>query len=126
MTGEMFSQLAGIDIVNIPYKGSAPAVTDLIGGQVQIMFDNLQSVLEQIRAGQLRALAVTTRARTSLLPDVPTVAEAALPGFDTSAWFAVMVAKQTPEAVRAQIEQAVVSVLNDRDMKASLAACSTS
>jgi tripartite-type tricarboxylate transporter receptor subunit TctC len=122
MTGEMFRQLAGIDIVHIPYKGSAPAVTDLIGGQVQIMFDNLPSVLEQIRAGQLRALAVTSRARTSLLPDVPTVAEAALPGFDSSAWFAVMVAKQTPEPVRAQIEQAVASVLNDRDIQDSLAA----
>ena len=122
MTGEMFRQLAGIDIVHIPYKGSSPAVSDLLGGQVQLMFDNLPSVLEQIRAGQLRALAVTTRTRTSLLPDVPTVAEAAIPGFDSSAWFAVMVAKQTPEAVRAQIEQAVVRVLHDRDSLDSLAA----
>jgi tripartite-type tricarboxylate transporter receptor subunit TctC len=122
MTGEMFRQLAGIDIVHIPYKGSVPAVTDLIGGQVQMMFDNLPSVLEQIRAGQLRALAVTTRARTPLLPDVPTVAEAALPEFDSSAWFAVLVARRTPEAVRAQIEQAVVSVLNDRDIRDSLGA----
>jgi tripartite-type tricarboxylate transporter receptor subunit TctC len=122
MTGEMFRQLAGIDIVHIPYKGSAPAVSDLMGGQVQLMFDNLPSVLEQIRAGQLRALAVTTLARTPLLPDVPTVAEVVLPGFDSSAWFAVMVARQTPEAVRAQIEHSVVSVLTDRDIQDSLAA----
>jgi tripartite-type tricarboxylate transporter receptor subunit TctC len=122
LTGEMFRQQAGIDIVHIPYKGSAPAVTDLIGGQVQLMFDNLPTVVEQIRAGQIRALAVTTSVRTPLLPDVPTVAEAALPGFDTSAWFAVLVSKDTPEALRAEIERAVVGILNDNEVGKSLAA----
>jgi tripartite-type tricarboxylate transporter receptor subunit TctC len=122
MTGEMFRQRAGIDIVHIPYKGSAPAVTDLIGGQVQLMFDNLPSVLEQIRAGQLRALAVTSLERTPLLPDVATVAETVLPGFDSTAWFAVMVAKDTPEPLRLQIERAVTDVLKERDMQESLSA----
>ena len=122
MTGEMFRQRAGIDIVHIPYKGSAPAVTDLIGGQVQLMFDNLPSVLEQIRAGQLRALAVTSLERTPLLPDVPTVAETVLPGFESTAWFAVMVAKETPEALRTQIERAVTGVLKERDMQERLSA----
>jgi tripartite-type tricarboxylate transporter receptor subunit TctC len=122
MTGELFRQLAGVEIVHVPYKGSAPAVTDLIGGQVQLMFDNLPSVLEHIKAGELRALAVTTSARTALLPDVPTVAEAAIPDFDSSAWFAVMVAKLTPEMVRAEIERAVLEVLNQPDTAASLAA----
>jgi tripartite-type tricarboxylate transporter receptor subunit TctC len=122
MTGEMFRQRAGIDIVHIPYKGSAPAVTDLIGGQVQLMFDNLPSVLEQIRAGQLRALAVTSLERTPLLPDVPAVAEIALLGFDSTAWFAVMVAKDTPEPLRMQIERAVTDVLKERDMQERLRA----
>ncbi len=122
MTGEMFRQRAGIDIVHIPYKGSAPAVTDLIGGQVQLMFDNSPSVLEQIRAGQLRALAVTSLERTPLLPDVPTVAETVLAGFESTAWFAVMVAKETPEALRTQIERAVTGVLKERDMQERLSA----
>jgi tripartite-type tricarboxylate transporter receptor subunit TctC len=122
MTGEMFRQRAGIDIVHIPYKGSAPAVTDLIGGQVQLMFDNLPSVLEQIRAGQLRALAVTSLEHTPLLPDVPTVAETVLPGFDSTAWFAVMVAKDTREPLRMQIERAVTDVLKERDMQERLSA----
>ena len=122
MTGEMFRQRAGIDIVHIPYKGSAPAVTDLISGQVQLMFDNLPSVLEQIRAGQLRALAVTSLERTPLLPGVPAVAETVLPGFDSTAWFAVMVAKDTPESLRTQIERVVTDVLKERDMQESLSA----
>jgi tripartite-type tricarboxylate transporter receptor subunit TctC len=120
MTGEMFRQRAGIDIVHVPYKGSTPAVTDLIGGQIQLMFDNLPSVLEQIRVGQLRALAVTSLERTPLLPDVPTVAETVFPGFDSTAWFAVMVAKETPEALRTQIERAVTNVLKERDMQERL------
>ncbi|WP_315834860.1 tripartite tricarboxylate transporter substrate binding protein [Bradyrhizobium prioriisuperbiae] len=126
LTGLMFAQRAGVDIVHIPYKGSMPAVTDLVGGQVQLMFDNLPTVLEQVRAGQLRALAVTTTRRTPLLPDVPTVDEAALPGFDSSAWFAVLVAKGTPERLRAAIEQAVVGALNDPEVRQKLAAAGIS
>lgn len=120
LTGLMFAQRAGVDIVHIPYKGSMPAVTDLVGGQVQLMFDNLPTVLEQVRGGQLRALAVTTAQRTPLLPQVPTVDEAALPGFDSSAWFAVLVAKGTPEKLRAAIEQAVVGALNDPEVRQKL------
>lgn len=126
LTGLMFAQRAGVDIVHIPYKGSMPAVTDLVGGQVQLMFDNLPTVLEQVRGGQLRALAVTTAQRTPLLPEVPTVDEAALPGFDSSAWFAVLVAKGTPERLRVAIEQAVVGALNDPEVRQKLAAAGIS
>ena len=105
-----------------PYKGSAPAVTDLVGGQVQLMFDNLPSVLEQIRAGNLRAIAVTSATRSPLLPDVPTIAESGLPGFDTGAWFAVLTAKNTPEAVRTTLEKAIVATLSDPDVRARLSA----
>jgi tripartite-type tricarboxylate transporter receptor subunit TctC len=121
LTGEMFRQQSSIDIVHIPYKGSAPAVTDLVGGQVQLMFDNLPSVLEQIRGGQLRALAVTTAARTATLPDVPTLDQSGLPGFDSSAWFAILVAGSTPEPMRAEIERAVVGIMKDDEITRKLA-----
>ena len=111
VTGEFFKQRAQIDILHVPYKGSAPAVQDLLAGHVQIMFDNLPSVLPLIRAGELRALAVTTPERSSELPDVPTVAEAALPGFDTSAWFALLAPKATPAAIIQDIERTAVTVL---------------
>ena len=120
LTGEMFRQQSGADITHIPYKGSAPAVTDLVGGQVQLMFDNLPTVLEQIRAGQLRAIAVTTSVRTPLLPDVPTLQESGLAGFESSAWFAILVAKNTPEPIRAEIEKAVVAMMKDDDIKRKL------
>jgi tripartite-type tricarboxylate transporter receptor subunit TctC len=111
VTGEFFKQRAQIEILHVPYKGSAPAVQDLLAGHVQIMFDNLPSVLPLIRAGELRALAVTTSERSPELPDVPTIAEAALPGFNTSAWFALLVPKATPPAIIREIERATVSVL---------------
>jgi tripartite-type tricarboxylate transporter receptor subunit TctC len=121
LTGEMFRQQSGVDIVHIPYKGSAPAVTDLVGGQVQLMFDNLPSVLEQIRGGQLRALAVTTAARTATLPDVPTLDQSGLPGFDSSAWFAILVGGNTPEPVRAEIERTVVTIMKDDEITKKMA-----
>lgn len=117
LTGEMFAQQTNVQLTHIGYKGSAPAVTDLVSGQIQVMFDNLPTVLEQIRGGQLRALAVTSAARTPLLPDVPTVAESGYPGFDSSAWFAVLAPKATPEAVRGEIERAVVAAMTDVEIQ---------
>jgi tripartite-type tricarboxylate transporter receptor subunit TctC len=111
VTGEFFKQRAQIEILHVPYKGSAPAVQDLLAGHVQIMFDNLPSVLPLIRAGELRALAVTTAERSPELPDVPTIAEAALPGFNTSAWFALLVPKATPATIIQDIERTAVAVL---------------
>ena len=113
ITGEFFKQRAQINILHVPYKGSAPAVQDLLAGHVQIMFDNLPSVLPLIRAGELRALAVTTSERSPELPEVPTISEAALPGFDTSAWFALLAPKGTPATIVEEIEHAAVTVLTD-------------
>ena len=117
VTGELFKQRAGIDIVHVPYKGSAPAVQDLVGGQVQLMFDNMPTVLPMIRAGKLRALAVTTIERSSELPDTPTLDQSGLSGFDTSAWFALLTAKAVPENVRSQIERDTVDALNKPDVR---------
>ena len=122
VTGELFKQRANIDILHIPYKGSAPAVQDLLAGQVQLMFDNLPSVLPLIRSGQLRALAVTTAERSPALPDTPTIAESGLAGFDTSAWFALLAPKATPEAVRAEIERAAIAALTAPDTRERLRA----
>jgi len=117
VTGELFKQRAAIDLLHVPYKGSAPAVQDLLAGQVHMMFDNLPSVLPLIRAGKLRALAVTTAQRAAQLPDTPTIAESGLPGFDTSAWFALLAPKATPEPLRAEIERAAIAVLTAPDTR---------
>jgi tripartite-type tricarboxylate transporter receptor subunit TctC len=99
LAGELFKTLAGIQMTHVPYKGAAPAMNDLIGGQVQLMFDNLASALGQVRAGRVRALAVTTAARTSLAPELPTIAESGLPGFDINTWFGLFVPANTPREV---------------------------
>jgi tripartite-type tricarboxylate transporter receptor subunit TctC len=100
LAGELFKTLAGVEMTHVPYKGAAPAMNDLIGGQIQLMFDNLASSLGQVRAGRIRALAVTTAKRTSLAPELPTIAESGLPGFDISTWFGIFVPAGTPrEAV---------------------------
>ncbi len=122
VTGELFKQRTGTEMLHVPYKGSAPAVQDLLAGHVQLMFDNLPSVLQFVRAGQLRALAVTTAQRAAELPDVPTLAESGLPGFDTSAWFALLSPKQTPRSIRSEIERAVIAALDEPDAKARLRA----
>jgi tripartite-type tricarboxylate transporter receptor subunit TctC len=122
VTGELFKQRTGIDILHVPYKGSAPAVQDLLAGQVQLMFDNLPSVLPLIRAGRLRAIAVTTAERNQQLPETPTIAESGLPGFDTSAWFALLAPKATPEPVRIEIESAAIAALTAVDTRERLRA----
>ncbi len=111
VTAELFSLRAGIHYRHVPYRGSAPAMQDLLGGQVQIMFDNLPSALPQIKSGNLRVLAVTTASRSPLLPDVPTIAESGYPGFESSAWFAVLTPKATPPDIRDALEKAIVAVL---------------
>jgi tripartite-type tricarboxylate transporter receptor subunit TctC len=122
ITGEAFKQQAQVDILHVPYKGSAPAVQDLLAGQVQIMFDNLPSVLPLIRSGKLRALAVTTTERSPELPDIPTVAEAALPGFNSSAWFALLAHKDTPAPLRQTLERAAIQALTAPDTREKLRA----
>ena len=99
LAGELFKAMAGVDMVHVPYKGAAPAMQDLIAGQVQLMFDNYASASTQVRAGKVKALAVTTAKRSSLAPDLPTIAEAGLPGFDINTWFGVFAPAGTPQAI---------------------------
>ena len=108
MSGEMFKHLTKVDILHIPYKGSAPAVTDLLGGQVMMMFDNIPSALPHIKAGKLRPLAVTGSKRDPLLPDVPTVAEAGVPGYESGVWFGLAVPTGTPKADIARLNDAAL------------------
>jgi tripartite-type tricarboxylate transporter receptor subunit TctC len=103
LTAEMFRAAAGIDIVHVPYKGSAPAVTDLIGGQIQIMFDPLQSVLSNVQGGKIRALALSSTARSAIVPDVPTIAESGYAGFETTAWWGAFAPAKMPEALTAAL-----------------------
>jgi tripartite-type tricarboxylate transporter receptor subunit TctC len=103
MSLEMFKQLTRTDIVHVPYKGSAPAVTDLLGGQVNLMFDNIPSSLPHIKAGKLRALATTGARRDPALPDLPTIAEAGVPGYESGVWFGLSVPTGTPKDVVAKI-----------------------
>lgn len=99
MSGEMFNHMLGLDITHIPYKGSGPAVTDLIGGQVQMMFDNIPSSIPHIRSGKLRALATTGAKRAAALPELPTMGEAGVPGYESGAWFGLAVPAGTPKEI---------------------------
>ncbi len=99
MSGEMFRSLSNISMTHIPYKGSAPALNDLLGGQVMMMFDNIPSALPHIKSGKLKALATTGARRDPTLPDLPTVAEAGLPGYESGVWFGLMVAANTPRDI---------------------------
>ena len=120
VSGELFKMMTGVNMVHIPYRGTAPAVTDLIAGQVQVMFDNLPGSIEYVRAGRLRALAVTTATRSEELPDIPSVSEF-VPGYEVSAWFGVGVAKGTPTEVIERLNKAINESLADPKMKARLA-----
>jgi tripartite-type tricarboxylate transporter receptor subunit TctC len=103
LTGEMFQAAAGISMQHVPYRGSAPGITDLIAGQIQIMFDPLQSVLSNIQAGKLRALAISSKARSPVQPNVPTIAESGYPGFETTAWWGVFAPAGLPADVTAAL-----------------------
>jgi tripartite-type tricarboxylate transporter receptor subunit TctC len=120
VAGELFKMVAGVDMVHVPYRGGAPAITDLIGGQVQVMFDNTGSSIEHIRAGKVRALAVTTATRADALPDLPTVGDF-LTGFEASAWFGVGAPKNTPRETIDRLNKEINAALTDPKIKAQLA-----
>lgn len=114
---ELFKSLAGVRIVHIPYKGSAPAVTDLLGGQVHVMFDNAPNVLLQVKAGRLRALAQTGATRSSIAPDLPTVAEAGVPGYELTVWFGLVAPAGTPREVIQKLNAEVLKILAMPDVR---------
>jgi tripartite-type tricarboxylate transporter receptor subunit TctC len=120
VSGELFKMMAKVDMLHVPYRGAAPALTDLMGGQVQVLFDNMPSSIEYIRAGKLRALAVTTATRSDALPGVPTVAET-VPGYEASAWFGLGAPKGTPPEIVGKLNAAVNAGLADPKLKARLA-----
>ena len=103
LSGELFKTMAGVNMVHVPYRGSAPALVDLISGQVQVMFDNLPSSLQQINAGKLRAIAVTSEQRSPALPNIPTIAESGLPGFEATSWFGIIAPAGTPPEIIAKL-----------------------
>jgi tripartite-type tricarboxylate transporter receptor subunit TctC len=121
LSGEMFQQMAGVEMQHIPYKGSAPALTDLLGGQTAIMFDNMPSVISHVRAGKLRPIAVTTPTRSPALPDVPTIAESGVPGYSATSWFGLLAPAGTPAPVIAKLNASILKGLADPEVKKKLA-----
>jgi tripartite-type tricarboxylate transporter receptor subunit TctC len=120
LSGEMFKMMTGVQMVHVPYRGSAPMITDLLSGQVQVAFDNLPASIEHIRAGKLRALAVTTANRSEMLPDVPTLAEF-VPGYETSSWLAIGAPSQTPNDLVSTLNKEINAALADPKVSARLA-----
>jgi tripartite-type tricarboxylate transporter receptor subunit TctC len=117
LIGEMFKLKTGTDLVHVPYRGSAPALTDLMGGQVQVMFDTVSSGLPHVKEGMTRALAVTTARRSTSLPDVPTLAESAIPGFDVGTWFGLLAPANTPPAIVEKLNRQLVEIVNSPEAK---------
>ncbi len=120
LSGELFKSMTGTEILHVPYKGSSPALTDLLGGQVMMMFDNLPSAMQHIRGGKLRALAVTAAKRSPELPDVPTVAEAGVKGFEATSWFGLFAPAGTPPQVVSKLNAAIVKALGSAEVKKKL------
>jgi len=121
LAGEAFKTEAGVDMVHVPYKGGAPAMQALLAGDTQLMFDNLANSMQQVRAGKLKALAVTTARRSALVPELPTLAETGLPGFDIYTWWGFMAPAGTPREIIAKWNAEVTRILNTPEMKAFFA-----
>ena len=117
LAGEMFKMMTGPYIVHIPYKGSAPALADMMGGRIHLMFDNLASALPSIKSDKVRALAITTLKRSSFLPELPTLDESGLKGFDMSTWWGVSVAAKTPQAVVERLSADILKAMDAPDFK---------
>jgi tripartite-type tricarboxylate transporter receptor subunit TctC len=120
LTGELFKMMAGVDMVHVPYRGGAPAMTDLIAGQVQVLFIGPVAAIEYIRAGSLRALAVTTARRSATLPDIPSVGDF-VPGFESSGWFGIVAPRNTPSEIVDKLNREINAGLADPKIKARLA-----
>jgi tripartite-type tricarboxylate transporter receptor subunit TctC len=120
VSGELFKMMTGLNMIHVPYRGAAPALTDMLGGQVQVMFDNIPTSIGYIRAGKLRALAVTSATRSALLPDVPTVGDT-VPGYEASAWYGIGAPKDTPAGIVTRLNSQINAGLADPQLKARFA-----
>ena len=120
LSGELFKSMAGIDITHVPYKGTGPALTDLLTGRISMMIDTVSVHVENVNAGKLRALGVTSAKRTPSLPNVPTIAEAGLPGFDVSIWLGVLAPARTPPEIVARLNSEISKVMAEPEMKAQM------
>jgi tripartite-type tricarboxylate transporter receptor subunit TctC len=120
--GELLKSMAGIDLVHVPYKGSPPAIAGLLGGEVSLMFANVADIGSQIKGGKVKALAVTAARRAPSLPDVPTLSETGLPGFEIMSWFGLLAPAGTPAPIVARLNAETVKVLARADVQATLAA----
>lgn len=117
LAGELFNGMAGIKMVHIPYKGGAPAMIDLLAGQIQLIFSSAPTAVPQVKAGRIRGLAVTTARRSLILPELPTIAEAGLPGFEADNWYGVVTTMKTPRAVIDRLNTEIVRALHTADVK---------
>lgn len=117
MAGELFKYMAGIDVLHVPYKGSAGARTDVLGGQLEMMFDAIPTMSEHIRSGKVKALATTGKTRSAVLPDVPTMAEAGVPGYEATIWLGVMAPKGTPAAVVGKLNAEIAKITGNADVR---------
>lgn len=120
LSGELFGMLTSTQMMHVPYKGGAPAMNDLLGGQVTVMYDNLPSAAAQIQAGKVRALAVTSSTRSPLFPDIPTMAEAGVPGYEVNAWFGLLAPAHTHAAVVNTLQRAVTQALHRPEVQAQI------
>jgi tripartite-type tricarboxylate transporter receptor subunit TctC len=117
MAGELFKSMAKVSITHVPYKGSAGARTDVLGGQVEMMFDAVTTMTDQVKAGKVKALATTGRQRSDVMPDVPTVSEAGVPGYEATIWLGVMAPKNTPKAIIEKLNEAISQIVAQADVK---------
>ncbi|MES3001527.1 MAG: tripartite tricarboxylate transporter substrate binding protein [Pseudomonadota bacterium] len=121
LAGVMFAQMSGTDIGSVPYKGAAPAITDMIGGQIQLMITALAAVQPHIQSGQVKLIAMANNARSSRFPNVPTIAESGLPGFDTSLWYGMMAPAGTPEPIVKRLNVEINKILHDKEVQETFA-----
>jgi tripartite-type tricarboxylate transporter receptor subunit TctC len=121
LSGELFKMMTKVDMVHVPYKGSAPAMNDLLGNQIAIMFDNMPSAIQHVRGGKLRPLAVTTAKRSPELPDVPTIAEAGVPGYEATSWFGLLAPAGTPAPVIDKLDAALMKVYKNPELLKKIA-----
>ncbi|MDH0493505.1 Bug family tripartite tricarboxylate transporter substrate binding protein [Comamonas aquatica] len=121
VSGALFQSMTGAELTHVPYKGSAPAISDLLGNQIAVMFDNMPSAIQHVRSGKLRPIAVTTAKRSSELPDVPTIAEAGVPGYEATSWFGLWAVAGTPAPILDQLHTALAKVLKDPGVSKKIA-----